>query len=200
MANASTHNLKSIHPTNEITRMSDDKRYDALSAAVITRTATSTPDEVVAAAALYLAFLATDTTVTVAPKAEKVSKPKLTSVPTTATTVAPAVQTVSTPQPTSVPTTATTVAPAVQTVSTPQPTIVPPPTTIIEVAASLKALVQDTAPGRGRPAAVALLAEFGVSNASQLAPAKLAEFKQRIDNAGKGAAPAAATDPMHGLI
>jgi hypothetical protein len=158
--------------------MSDDKRYDALSAAVITRTATSTPDEVVAAAALYLAFLATDTTVTVAPKAEKVSKPKLTSVPTTATTVAP----------------------AVQTVSTPQPTIVPPPTTIIEVAASLKALVQDTAPGRGRPAAVALLAEFGVSNASQLAPAKLAEFKQRIDNAGKGAAPAAATDPMHGLI
>jgi hypothetical protein len=44
--------------------------------------------------------------------------------------------------------------------------------------------VQSKEPGRGRAVAVALLAEYGVEQLAQIPPAKLAEFKHRLDTAG----------------
>lgn len=61
---------------------------------------------------------------------------------------------------------------------------IPAPTNIKEVADALKAVVQSKEPGKGRDAAVALLAEYGVTQLSQIPPAKLAEFKQRCETLG----------------
>ena len=90
----------------------------------------------------------------------------------------------------------------------PTPTVAPlaeqrstiaPPTTVTAVAESLRACVQDKAPGRGRDVAVAILAQFGVTTLAQVSPTKLAEFKAALDNAGKGAS-APAADPTGGLL
>lgn len=78
------------------------------------------------------------------------------------------------------------------------PTTVAPPADIQSAANSLKALVQDTAPGRGRAVAVALLAEFGGTQLAQIPAAKLAEFKRRCDEAGKTAPAASGADDLLG--
>ena len=80
----------------------------------------------------------------------------------------------------------------------PAPATIPAPVTILECVESLKALVTSKEEGRGRVAAEALLKEFGVTQLSQIPPAKLADFKSRCDNAGR--VPAASADPMHGLV
>ena len=79
------------------------------------------------------------------------------------------------------------------------PSTIAPPTTVTAVAESLRACVQDKAPGRGRDVAVAILAQFGVTTLAQVPPTKLAEFKAALDNAGKGAS-APAADPTGGLL
>ena len=81
----------------------------------------------------------------------------------------------------------------------PTPSTIAPPTTVTAVAESLRACVQDKAPGRGRDVAVAILAQFGVTTLAQVPPTKLAEFKAALDNAGKGAS-APAADPTGGLL
>lgn len=134
-------------------------------------------------------------------KPPKVTKPKLAAVPTSASAAtSPSAAPVQAASPVN---TGQTAAGSVSTNSaqTNSPQIVAQPTNIQDAANSLKALVQDDVrgvaagyadPGAGRKAAVAILESFGVTQMGQIPPAKLADFKAKIDAAGKTLAPAAA--------
>jgi hypothetical protein len=119
------------------------------------------------------------------PKAPKPTKPKAAAAAATASAAATPAATASTQA-----------APA--TSAAPASTSIPAPATVQEAANSLKALVQDTAPGRGREAAVGLLAKYGVTQLSQIPAAKLAEFKRDADTLGK--VDTASADPTGGLL
>ncbi len=85
-------------------------------------------------------------------------------IPAAAPTTAPLAAATAAPQ--SAPVAAQTAAP----IGVPAPSTIAPPTTVAAVAESLRACVQDKAPGRGRDVAVAILAQFGVTTLAQVPP------------------------------
>ena len=123
------------------------------------------------------------------PRAEKEEAPKALpkrTAPAKATATAPSAENTAGPAANAQPTALT---------SQGAPATIPAPVTILEVAESLKALVQDASRG-GRQAAVDLLGKFGGTQLNQIPPAKLAELKAALDATGK----AASSDPTGGLL